>query len=75
MRNTLRPAAIGLVACVSLSACQIPGITSAIPEMSEQQKALACATYQNELKSPPKYSDAHADARRMLKDLNCPAAS
>ena len=72
MQAKLLFAAIGLIACVSASACQVPGITAPIPGLSPEQKSMACANYQNELKNPPKYSGAHADARKMLKDLNCP---
>lgn len=63
-------AAMTLGGCVSL-----PGITSPIPTMSAEQKALACAQLRNDLANPERYSGAHADARDALKANQCPDAT
>jgi hypothetical protein len=53
--------------CVS-----VPGITSQIPTMSAEQKAMACAQLLSVLASPERYSGAHNDARDAVNGNQCP---
>jgi hypothetical protein len=53
----------------------VPGITSPIPTMSAEQKAMACAQLRSVLANPERYSGAHNDARDALKANQCPDAT
>lgn len=67
--------ATGLASLISGGCVSVPGITSPIPTMSAEQKAMACAQLRSVLANPERYSGAHNDARDALKANQCPDAT
>jgi hypothetical protein len=64
--------ATGLASLILGGCVSVPGITSPIPTMSAEQKAMACAQLLSVLASPERYPGARNDARYALKGNQCP---
>ena len=64
--------ATGLASLILGGCVSVPGITSPIPTMSAEQKAMACAQLLSVLANPERYSGAHNDTRDALKGNQCP---
>jgi hypothetical protein len=71
MRSIRNIAVLALPLALLVACYSIPGITSPIPQMSPEQKEMACAQARKTLSEPEQYRGSHKDQEAVLKMNNC----